>query len=344
MRIVRVDLASTTDVNGNATIIVPLPFTGAWYDLKFSLQISQPSEWALSVSGTTVTYGRGRRVTLGPELIQDGETVTISVSGGPPNAAIIGSANGKAGHPDEILAGFTMSPNTIALDVSTQPPVVGTLKDTNPHTLPLPAGTVAVGYSPRTASGVITQVTITGVQTGIVYFNDTLSRLQAIPVPQLIDTADTSITCQANGANPASPVDILAWGVPVIQFSQLPPSAKPLPWQAATSSTTSRVAPGLNTDFTIVAGASGQTIYVHDVVVNTNSGTTWEVDLWDGPSANNVKIADLFQGILTAVGVGSPVEWDGHGRPLATGNALVGTLAGGDVGSTIFGTYGYSQK
>jgi hypothetical protein len=117
----------------------------------------------------------------------------------------------------------------------------------------------------------------------------------------------------------------------------------PAPWQASTQSATSRAVPGaLNTDFTIIpAPGAGLSIYLHSVVVNTNTGGTWEVDLWDGPSAGGVKIADLFTAVMTAVGAQPPVNWDGHGRKLAANSPLVGTIATGAAGATVFGTYGY---
>jgi hypothetical protein len=121
--------------------------------------------------------------------------------------------------------------------------------------------------------------------------------------------------------------------------------APPAPWQAATKSVAPSNAPGaLNTDFTIVAAIAGQTIYLHDISVQTNSGTTWEVDLWDGPSAGGLRVARLTMTQLTAVGVSPPVSWNGQGRPLTAGNPLVGTIVQGQAGTTVIGTYGYSQQ
>lgn len=351
MRVVRQDITGTTDANGNATIKVPLPFTGAWYDVKFPLSISNPAEWAILVSGTPVTYGRGRRVTLGPELIQDGETVTINVTGGPPSAAIIGSMNGKAGYAEEMLAAYSMSPNTIALDTATPEIVIGTLNAAQAlaavQDLPLPPGTQAVGFvvnlnSPNVVPG---QILIQGNTTKQFY-------VQAATFPSgqgvqtaLVSISETSVRCSVSApAGGPSSATFLA-------FLTIPPPtsliALPAPWQAARGSIGLSSQPGaLNTDFTIVSGIAGQIIYVHDVVVNTNAGQTWEVDLWDGPSANGVNVAKLTQNIngpLSAGSVSPYVEWDGHGRPLTPSDALVGTIVSGPAGTTVVGTYGFSR-
>lgn len=116
MRPLRLDITGNTDANGNASIPVKFAQTGEWHDAKFSLSLPAPAEWAILISGRPATYGRGRRVTLGPELIMDGERVTVSVAGALPNAAIDGTAMGKSGSPDEIMASYTPAPNTIALD------------------------------------------------------------------------------------------------------------------------------------------------------------------------------------------------------------------------------------
>jgi hypothetical protein len=118
VRPLRVDLTGTTDASGNASIRVKLPVTGEWHDVKFALSTTGPAEWALLVSGTAITYGRGRRVTLGPELIQDGEQVTVTITGGPVLAPIVGSATGRSGDPETITAQWGPQPNTIALDAA----------------------------------------------------------------------------------------------------------------------------------------------------------------------------------------------------------------------------------
>lgn len=245
----------------------------------------------------------------------------------------------------------------------------------------VPAGTLAIGYAVYGGTGLSTaaSVTIQGDQTGVQYFLvASASRSNGVQSVG-VDVTDTSVTVTLDQTTSASAaqIDVLAWPVvPTVTVRQnqgdLPigvflersdgvsidvdnPAANqyelgvsmfratPAPWQAATNSATTRNAPGLATDFTIVAGVAGQKIYVHQVAINTNVGNNWEVSLWDGASAGGKKIADLFVSYATAVGAQLPAVWDGKGRPLTAGNALVGRQDTGAAGATIFGTYGYSQ-
>jgi hypothetical protein len=122
--------------------------------------------------------------------------------------------------------------------------------------------------------------------------------------------------------------------------------ASPAPWQAAASSAPISAAPGaLNTDFTIVAGVANTRIYLHAVYLQTNSGTSlWEIDLWDGASSGGLRIARLpGPALVTSVGAQPGVNWDGRGRRLGVGNALVGTIVAGQAGTTVTGVAGYSQ-
>jgi len=140
MRPIFIPLAGATDANGNATIQVPLERTGDWRNVKFALGTTGPAEWAVLKTGTALTYGRGRRVTLGPELLEPQDTVSVSVSGAPVNAAISGSVSGLGGTMSEIMATFSPAPNTIALDSA------------NPRQQLFPAG----GPGPTTGTGIPT--------------------------------------------------------------------------------------------------------------------------------------------------------------------------------------------
>lgn len=206
MRPLRQDVTGTIDANGNATIPIKLPATGEWHELKIALSTSGPAEWAILVSGTAVTYGRGRRVTLGPELIQDGETVTVTVTGGPPSQAIIGAITGKSGTPEEMLASYGPQPNTIALD-AVQPRQrlfpTGTAIPVNPaapsftiasgatqtFNFTLPAGTVAIRITPVPASGnsTIYSLRVVGNVTGEQYYGSptVYGTRQLVPSPAL---------------------------------------------------------------------------------------------------------------------------------------------------------------
>lgn len=270
----------------------------------------------------------------------------------------------------------TLSPQTLVSNVST------TANHTvNPSNLAVPAGTQSIGYLIRSDAGNDTpqHVTIQGAQTAQDYTNasppsdiggvnwfpysatDTavnVSLTGALLSPSSIDVLASPLALAVDVTNPmgnlldvvitnptdGSPIPIVppTGTSAALQVSEQ--NSSPAPWQAAATSAPLKATPGaLNTDFTIRAGVVGKVIWLHDTVTNTNAGASWEVDLWDGPSANGLKVADLFVAVITAVGVSPPANWDGKGRQLGSGNALVGTLATGPAGSTIFGAYGLSQ-
>jgi len=161
MRPLRLDVTGTVDANGNLTIPVPLPVTGEWHNAKVTIGTTGPAEWAILVSGTVATYGRGRRVTLGPELVRDGETMTIVVSNAPPLAAILGAVLGKSGWAEEILRDYAPQPNTIAMDTSTQPGSLGTVSSTSgvstTKAFILPVGTQSLAFTTtQTGGGALT--------------------------------------------------------------------------------------------------------------------------------------------------------------------------------------------
>lgn len=134
MRPIFIPLTGKTDANGNATIRVPLERTGDWRNLKIVLGMSAPGEWAVLKSGIPVTYGRGRRVTLGPEVFEPFDVMEVDITGGPPNVTVgPGSVSGQAGTEAEVMAVHSPMPNTIALD-TTQP---DSAIPGSPFTLPL---------------------------------------------------------------------------------------------------------------------------------------------------------------------------------------------------------------
>lgn len=368
MRIVRVDLVGTTDGSGNATIKVPLPFTGAWYNVKFPLSLSAPAEWAVLISGTPFTYGRGRRVTLGPELIQDGETVTISVTSGPPNAAISGSMNGSAGFPEEILASYTPQPNTIALDATAQRRALVT-SATNPFTVPgngiaqtrsvnIQGGIVAIRLLAQHALpllGATISYRVIGDQTSNVYWGDPVTGQAkqpanlAEPLTIAVDPElDTSVTISATGLTGAGTWIVTVAGLTVTEVFEIR-NQEPLSVQSSTGAgLTAQSSVGLqgvaltiNTDFTILAGVANQKIYLYAVHLMTNSSAFTSIELWDGPSASGSLIGVLAND-GTAVGA-VPLMWDGHGRPGTAGNGLVGKPTNMSAGASIWGAVGLSQ-
>jgi hypothetical protein len=180
MRPIFIPLAGATDASGNATINVPLERTGDWRNVKLALGTIGPAEWAILKTGTALTYGRGRRVTLGPELLEPQDTISVSVTGGPVNAAISGSVSGVGGSMGEVMATFTPAPNTIALDSLVQTRTIDAFTQapnvvTTSRQYPLPAGLqnvrVQINQNAQNVSWV--SQSVTGSATGIVYMSTT---------------------------------------------------------------------------------------------------------------------------------------------------------------------------
>jgi hypothetical protein len=233
MRPLRTDITGTTDINGNASIVVKLPSTGEWHDLKISASTTGPAEWAILVSGTAITYGRGRRVTLGPELVQDGETVTLSITGGPISAPIMGSVTGKSGSPEEILATYSPQPNTIALDQSSIQQVLGVVTAPVPpgsnvgQDFAVPSGAQVIGFIVNfVAGGNPVTVKISGNQTGNTYLNVTDPAVLAGspgPFTALIASLDTSVHVLVSPGSSTAVVDVLAFFTPINEILQQVP-------------------------------------------------------------------------------------------------------------------------
>lgn len=371
MRPLHLDITGTTDSSGNASIPVKLPQTGEWHDVKFSLSLPAPAEWAILVSGRPATYGRGRRVTLGPELIQDGETVTVNVSGGPPNAAIDGAARGKSGDAGAILAGFTPQPNTIALDTSAQQVLLGSLTtpgDGAQHTkiIPMQPNTQGVGYFVRSGAAVL--VSMLGTTTNFLYFSlspVTWGKFNAFPFGDPLDT-QVQVAVTDNGS-PAT-VDFISWSYdPVVWTRQEPNTfqqvqindlnqniigsdggtvaaslgqsmlvsmikATPAPWQSGVTSVTMSANFVGGTPQQQVAGVAGELVYVHDVFIVANAACNVTV-------RSDTTHKNIAQGSANAAGVA--LDWDGHGRQAPVGEGIE-VLTSANAG--LNGTIGFTQQ
>lgn len=225
MRPVRVDITGVTDASGNFSQVIRLDKTGEWRNLKVAIGTTGPAEWALLTASTPLTYGRGRRVTLGPELLQPFDTLAISCSGGPPSAAVQGSAVGVAGSESEILPNYAPAPNTIALDTTAPLQILRQSTDTNPlggiYTVqpntvlsnvvfPIPVGVQSVRYEINQVAVVATWVNnkIVGNVTGKQYnavTNDSGIAGGADEVWEL-DPEDTSLLWSIDTTGSANPV------------------------------------------------------------------------------------------------------------------------------------------
>ena len=176
MRIVRQDISGTTDANGKAVIAVPLRMTGEWRIVKATLTSAALAEWSITLSGTVTDYRRGRRVILGPELLQPQESVTVTVTGGKPNDTVVGALSGVAGSADEIVPLFVVQTNSIALDTAFATADLGQVSDVNgvgtTKTLTLPVGTIALQILPgsNSAGSAPLGLTIRGTKSRDTYF------------------------------------------------------------------------------------------------------------------------------------------------------------------------------
>jgi len=178
MRPIFIPIAQKTDRNGAATFDAGLERTGDWRNIKAALQLPSGAEWALLKGGSPLTFGRGRRVTLGPELLEPFDTLQIQVTGGPPSSQILGSISGLAGAHDEIAPGFAPAPNTIALDTSAQSNLVATLTVpasgfTTFTAFNIPAGLRGLAFICDDKNAV-TVSSIQGAQTSAFYFGGTV--------------------------------------------------------------------------------------------------------------------------------------------------------------------------
>lgn len=371
MRPLHLDITGTTDASGNASIPVKLPQTGEWHDAKFSLSLPGPAEWAILVGGRPATYGRGRRVTLGPELILDGETVTVSVTGGPPNSPVDGTARGRSGDPQSILAGFTPAPNTIALDTSAQQTLLGSLTtpgDGAQHVkvIPMQPNTQGVGYFVRSGAAVL--VSMLGQVTQFLYFSlspVTWGKFNAFPFGDPLDT-QVQVAVTDNGS-PAT-VDFISWSYdPVVWTRQEPNTfqqvqvndlnqniigsdggtvaaslgqsllvsmikATPAPWQSGVNSVTMSANFVGGTAQQQVAGVANEIVYVHDVFIVANAATNVSVR----STSTHTLIA---QGSANAAGIA--LDWDGHGRQAPTGEGVEVLTS---VNAGLNGTIGFTQQ
>jgi hypothetical protein len=118
MRPLLVPVTGTTDGNGAATLRIALPQSDEWHAGKIVLSTAAPASWAVTLGGSPVNFGEGRRVTLGPELMQPLDQLAVNVVAGPANAPIIGTLAGISGTMEEALAHYSPTSNTIAVNVA----------------------------------------------------------------------------------------------------------------------------------------------------------------------------------------------------------------------------------
>lgn len=369
MRPIFIPVVGTTDATGAATLQIPLERTGDWRNVKFVLQTSGSAEWAVLKTGSPINFGRGRRVTLGPELLEPQDTVTVSVSGGPPSAAITGSVSGKGGAASEIIGDFVPAPNTIALDVSSPLELLGTITtvgngDTVSASFPIRPGTQGIAYifySGASGFNAPLQIQAGGDQThqlnlfaggaglpapnsagsGRWYPVDKNANCSVTSNTGSVGTTKAQVAFFALTYDPTSIINdtlssqsIFGDGAGNLQVTQ--EFATPAPWQAAITSAVvdgSTVANGAT--LTLVAALVGEFVYVHDVDLKLNAAGNFVIDRSDG--------SRVAAGQAPSAGLPA-IAWDGRGGAgLVAGLSLrINNNSGASI--TVLGTVGYAQK
>lgn len=220
-----VDVSGTTDANGNLTL-TQIANPSQFCNLKVIGQVGGTPVWVISVNGRAVTFGRGARVDLGPIFTQPRDQVGIQVIGAPAGTQLTAKLLGVRGEMAEVIVNFSPAPNTIAVDVTGQSNVVGTMQAASAQTVgptnfPIPVGTQSIGFLAYLTAGLSTpnDITIKGHVTGHAYVSITGGDVGAGAAslstqgPQWVsfDPTDTSVdvTMTAHVGLPGT-IDILA--------------------------------------------------------------------------------------------------------------------------------------
>lgn len=342
MRPIRIDITGTTDANGNFSQAIRLDKTGEWRNLKVAIGTTGPAEWALTTAGTPLTYGRGRRVTLGPELLQPFDTLTVSCTGGPVNAQVSGSCTGMGGTEQEIIASHTPSPNTISLDSLytqrqiddfTQAPgnvVVNRLYQ-------LPAGTqnVRVQLNQNGLNISFSAFSVVGQATGAVYvFPSSGSGTGGFdewfkPVPA--DVAN-GILFSLNTTGSPNGVEVLITADLAMNFvvasligagtsngaPLLVDNVDPAGWQAASLIQQFGIDMSVGGIHHVIIGTVGKTIYLHDIFAIPSAAVAaagnWQDTAGNGVSTDTLQEAGArpmrFSGATLKGGAGAGLDFN----------------------------------
>lgn len=335
MRSIRVDIVGTTDSKGNFSQTIRLDKTDEWRNLKVAIGTTAAAEWALTTAGTPLTYGRGRRVTLGPELLQPFDTLTVSCTGGPVSAAVSGSCTGTGGSEQEIVSAYVPAPNTIALDSAAPIVKLGNVRVTANQTLstsfPLPPGALAIGFLVDSfgSVGSPTQVQVSGDQTLDTYLTDfNPTGLHGA----MLGGVDTSATLQVigNGVT-ASNVYLVVWTSQAVVALSPFIEQSPLPWQApqnvaAIAATSVNSAATLN----IIPAAAGKTVRLFSYSFSqdaANAAAQWQLQDTTGTliaayldvAARHVFASGDFHSLPLTPGVGLQIENAGAAASFVAG-------------------------
>jgi len=358
----------STDANGNATFDLGLERTGDWRNVKVAASLSGAAEWALVSGGSALTFGRGRRVTLGPELLEPFDTLTLQVAGGPPNQPITGTVSGMAGDQDEISGTFTPAPNTIALDTAPTGvpilPLAGTSLTSGNfvNCQPLPIGTtyVRVWMAPSTPATVqligLANPSVFGGLNRIYYQENAPTSTGFYRDVEVDPELELTLRFNNNGAGTINGLVITAHTDPVppdVFNSQpaIPVNVQPAsgadfpvhnttaaPWQAAASNAgVAATSVNAGASLTLIAAVAGKTVYLHGYSFSqdgANAAAQWQ--LQDSGGGTIATFFDVAARHVFASG-------DFRGFPLAAGLG-VRITNGGAAASFVGGFLSYTQQ
>jgi len=291
----------STNSKGAATFDLGLEKTGDWRNIKVSLQIAGPAEWGLFSGGAPLTFGRGRRVTLGPELLEPQDQVQVQVTNGPASQPILGAVSGLGGTMEEIVGGFNPAPNTIALDAIPLQSEIGTITTTGTglptsQTFPVPAGTLGIQFiTYNTPFALPATVSIVGDVTGDAYLFDNLPALaigadmarwippDANAICSVIDAGTPAkVTFVALGFSPTFNVRN-GGGVPLTVVASSSPPAWQAPNLAPILINTTVLAGG---NVVILAAVAGQQVRIFSCSIGIDAAVAGAILLQDTTGAN----------------------------------------------------------
>lgn len=349
-----------TDANGNAK--VPLrPRASFWWAGKAVAKLNSGSAiWEVAAGNVFSGWGRGQRAEIAGLMVAPGDTIVLSVIGGPANTPGAGTLVGEQGASmHDVVDAFSSNPNTIAIDTTSGHTVIGTITvgagATVSQNFLVPVGTQSIGFmsylsGPNNTPNV---VTITGHTTLMQYVNiagadvgaGNTSLSNGGPQWADFDATDTSVDCgvTAHSTSPAV-IDILAsplvMSVDVGQlFGEIlsvQSSNTPAPWQAP------REAPlafnptvALNATVVIIAAVAGKTVYLFDLDYELDTGVGGSFLAWQDTNNNPVsQDAGSFAAIR-------PYHFSGAPLPVGLGLQLKNSGAGP---TTVRGHVTYSQR
>lgn len=204
--------SGTVDANGNFSTILR-PRSAFWVSGKIVPKLSLGSGvWEVTDGGSIpLGFGRGQRAEIGSIIVPPNASVVLNLSGAVPNAAVSGSFQGVQ-HPDmaSLAARYAPIPNVSTVETTAVRRKLGNIS-TGPNTTS-PASTFQLFAETRSIAiqavtpGNLSNVNITGSQSGNVYYNTTPSGtlMEFVFIDFAVDTSIlVTISAGVGGTSPS---------------------------------------------------------------------------------------------------------------------------------------------